>query len=68
MLHQVLLNHTSFTPEAVNDCMLVISQLTDWNALELFTENQKVMEMLRDIFLPHPQFRMNAFLCLDAIA
>ena len=26
------------------------------------------MEILRDIFLPHPQFRMNAFLCLDAIA
>jgi hypothetical protein len=67
VLHQVLFNHISFTPEAVNDCMLVIAQLTDWNALELFTENKMVLEMLRDTFLPHPQFRLNAFLCLDAI-
>lgn len=58
-----------FSEDTVQDTLLVLSQLTDWNAIDLFTTESPVFIIYyRDKFLPLPLYRLNAFRCLNAIA
>ena len=66
VLEQVLLNSQLFSEDAVNDALKVISQLTDWNSLDHFT-NPNLIELYATKFLQSETFQCNAFLCLDAI-
>ncbi len=67
VLEQVLVNSALFSDEAVNDTLKVISQLTDWNALEACI-SPSLLELYKNKFIIQTTFQSNAFLCLDAVA
>lgn len=67
VLEQVLLNSQLFSEETVNDALMVISQLTDWNQLDPNFTNPTLIELYITKFMQSDTFECNAFRCLDAI-
>ncbi len=67
VLEQVLLNSQLFSEDAVNDSLLVLSQLTDWNQLDPYFTNPTLIDLYITKFMQSDIFQCNAFRCLDAI-
>ena len=63
LFQQALANCQAFDEQTVNEALLVVSQLIDWNALELFAS---MVPMLQG-FLAAKAVRRNALMCLHAI-
>lgn len=62
VLMQALQNHQWFDEETVDDALEVMSQLIDWNSLDLFGDCIETFKM----FLKSEKYRTNALHCLHA--